>query len=60
MVTLFRRTGPAAVLVLVLVTTVGCDRVTKKMAVQRLAGAPERTFLAGTVRATHQEPHTSR
>jgi len=40
---------------LVLVGTIGCDRVTKRMAVQTLAGAPDRTFLGGTVRLGYAE-----
>jgi signal peptidase II len=35
--------------------TVSCDRVTKRLAVETLAGAPGRTFLAGTVRVAYAE-----
>ena len=39
----------------VLAATVGCDRVTKRMAVETLAGSPDRTFLGGTVRILYAE-----
>lgn len=38
-----------------LIATVGCDRVTKRYAVAALAGAPDRTFLAGSVRVAYAE-----
>jgi signal peptidase II len=40
---------------LVLVGTIGCDRVTKRIAVQTLAGAPTRSFLGDTVRLGYAE-----
>jgi len=43
-----------AVLVL-FAATIGCDRVTKHVAVERLAGAPPKSFLADTVRLTYAE-----
>jgi signal peptidase II len=45
----------AVLLAIVLVATVGCDRVTKHMAVTTLAGTADRTFLAGTVRLLYAE-----
>ncbi len=38
-----------------IVTTIGCDRVTKRIAVETLAGGPERSFLADTVRLVYAE-----
>jgi signal peptidase II len=35
--------------------TVGCDRVTKHWAAASLAGAPDRSFLAGTLRLEYAE-----
>jgi signal peptidase II len=35
--------------------TVGCDRVTKRLAMTSLAGAPDRLFFAGTVRLQYAE-----
>jgi signal peptidase II len=35
--------------------TVGCDRITKHVAVQTLASGPARSFLAGTVRLEYAE-----
>ncbi|HUL80947.1 MAG TPA: signal peptidase II [Gammaproteobacteria bacterium] len=43
-----------AVLVL-FAATIGCDRVTKHAAVEKLAGAAPRSFLADTVRLTYAE-----
>jgi signal peptidase II len=42
-------------LVGVLAATIGCDRVTKRIAVDTLVGAPDRVFLAGTVRVRYAE-----
>ena len=42
-------------LVVVLALTIGCDRVTKRIAVDRLAGEPGRSFLAGTVTMLYEE-----
>jgi signal peptidase II len=42
-------------LLAVLVATIGCDRVTKRMATDTLAGAPGRAFLAGVVRLSYAE-----
>ena len=43
------------VLVAAIVTTIGCDRVTKRMAVEALAGGSQRSFLADTVRLVYAE-----
>ena len=44
-------------LCILLVATAGCDRVTKHLAVVVLAGGPEHSFLADTVRlAYHENP----
>jgi hypothetical protein len=45
---LSRRVAAQALLGAVLVATIGCDRVTKRFAVETLAGTPDRSFLAGT------------
>lgn|SRR5215471_8587307 len=42
-------------LVVVLAATIGCDRVTKRIAVDTLAGGPDRSFLAGTVTVLYAE-----
>lgn len=39
----------------VLAATIGCDRVTKRMATDTLAGAPDRAFLAGVVTLSYAE-----
>lgn len=39
----------------IVVSTIGCDRVTKHLAVQILAGAPDRSMLADTVRLEYVE-----
>jgi len=52
---LFRSPLTFVLLALVLAATVGCDRVTKRIAVSTLAGGPDRTFLAGTVRVVYAE-----
>jgi signal peptidase II len=49
------RLGTRVLLVAALVTTIGCDRVTKRLATEALAGAPDRTFLADTVRLGYAE-----
>ena len=38
-----------------LVATIGCDRVTKRLATEALAGGPDRTFLADTIRLGYAE-----
>jgi signal peptidase II len=42
-------------LCLLLVGTAGCDRVTKHLAVTTLAGAPDQSFLADTIRLQYHE-----
>lgn len=41
--------------VIVLTATIGCDRVTKRIATTTLAGAPERSFLRGTITMFYAE-----
>lgn len=45
----------SAVLLLLVALTIGCDRVTKQMATESLAGAPPQSFLADTFRLTYAE-----
>jgi signal peptidase II len=42
-------------LLVLIATTVGCDRVTKHLAITSLAGMPGRSFLANTVRLEYAE-----
>ncbi len=49
------KAGRAAVLLLLVALTIGCDRVTKHMATESLAGAPTQSFLADTFRLTYAE-----
>ena len=49
------RLGVRLALVLVIAATIGCDRVTKQVAVATLAEAPGRSFLADTVRLEYVE-----
>jgi signal peptidase II len=52
MTTLFRR----GCLILLLVTvTIGCDRVTKHIAAEKLAGLPTQSYLADTLRIGYAE-----
>jgi len=44
-----------ALLLLVMASTVGCDRVTKHVATELLAGKPTQSFFADTVRLTYAE-----
>jgi len=58
--TLFTGTPPArlvirVVLAVAVIGTIGCDRLTKRIAVDRLAGSPGRSFLADTVRLEYAE-----
>src|SRR5262245_14041818 len=43
------------ILLTLMATTVGCDRVTKRIAMTSLAGAPERSFMRDTVRLEYAE-----
>jgi signal peptidase II len=47
--------GRALALLLLVATTIGCDRVTKHLATENLAGAPPQSFLADTFRLTYAE-----
>jgi signal peptidase II len=49
------KAGRSAVLLLLVALTIGCDRVTKHMASENLAGAPTQSFLADTFRLTYAE-----
>ena len=49
------RTSARLALVLVALSTIGCDRVTKRAASSFLAGMPARTYLADTVRLAYAE-----
>ena len=47
--------GKRLALLMLVVTTVGCDRVTKHFAAATLADAPRRSFLADTIRLEYTE-----
>ena len=47
--------GKDLVLILLVISTVGCDRITKHLAVRTLADSPSRTYLAQTVRFEYAE-----
>jgi signal peptidase II len=49
------RTGGRIALMMVVLTTIGCDRVTKHAATTMLAGMPDRSYLADTVRLGYVE-----
>ena len=49
---IFRR---SVLLCLLLAATAGCDRVTKHLAMTTLAGMPEQSFLADTIRLDYHE-----
>ncbi len=49
------RLGTRVALILIMVATVGCDRVTKHIASSRLAGTPDRSYLADSVRFAYVE-----
>ena len=50
-----RRALVPVLLALLLAATVACDRTTKRIAVQSLAGTPARSFLGGTVTVLYAE-----
>ncbi len=52
---MLRTFGRGVVLLLLVAGTIGCDRVTKHLATETLAGAPAQSFLADTVRLTYAE-----
>jgi len=47
--------GKSLALLLLVVMTIGCDRVTKQLASENLAGQPARSFFADTFRLTYAE-----
>jgi len=47
--------GKWLALLLLVVMTIGCDRVTKQLATENLAGEPTRSFLADTFRLTYAQ-----
>ena len=49
------RFGQSLVVVLLVVATVGCDRVTKHLAGENLAGGPTHSFLGDLIRLTYAE-----
>jgi signal peptidase II len=49
------RIGLRLALVLVIVATIGCDRVTKHMATETLSGRPTQSYLSDTVRLGYTE-----
>jgi signal peptidase II len=49
------RIGIRLALLLAIVGTIGCDRVTKHVAATTLAGTPPRSFLADTIRLDYEE-----
>ena len=49
------RIGARLALIVAIVATIGCDRVTKHVAATTLAGTPSRSFLADTVRLSYVE-----
>jgi signal peptidase II len=49
------KVGRTIVLLAIVVATIGCDRVTKHIAVTSLAGTPGRSFFADTVRLEYAE-----
>jgi len=49
------KVGRTLALLAIAVTTIGCDRVTKHIAVTSLAGTPGRSFFADTVRLEYAE-----
>jgi signal peptidase II len=49
------RNGGRIALMMVVLTTIGCDRVTKDAATTMLAGMPDRSYLADTVRLGYVE-----
>ena len=52
---LIANVGTRLALTLVVLVTIGCDRVTKHVASVTLAGEPTRSFLADTVRLVYSE-----
>ena len=50
-----RRLATYAFLAVVLIGTIGCDRVTKRIATEQLAGRSDRSFLGDTIRIGYAE-----
>jgi signal peptidase II len=50
-----RFAGTPLFLLLAITATVGCDRITKRLAIESLAGAPARSFLSDTIRLDYAE-----
>lgn len=49
------KVGLRLAVIVAVVATIGCDRVTKHLAATTLAGTPSRSFLADTVRLEYAE-----
>ena len=49
------RIGLRVALLLAMAATIGCDRITKQIATEVLAGTPARSFLAGAIRLEYAE-----
>jgi signal peptidase II len=49
------RTSVRLLAIVLMLTTIGCDRVTKHLATTRLAGNSARSYLSGTVRLEYAE-----
>ena len=49
------RVAKSLVVLLLVVATIGCDRVSKQLAVENLAGEPAHSFFGDTVRLTYAE-----
>jgi signal peptidase II len=52
---MIRRAGAGFALLVAVVATIGCDRVTKHVATVALAGAPGRSYMADTIRLEYAE-----
>ena len=52
---MLNKAGSSVVLLLLVALTIGCDRVTKHIATENLAGAPTQSFLGDTLRLTYAE-----
>ena len=52
---MIRRTGVRLALLLSVIATIGCDRVTKHIATVALSGAPGRSYAADTIRLEYVE-----
>ena len=52
---MLRRFRQSLVVLLLVVATVGCDRVTKHLAIENLAGGPTHSFLGDTIRLTYAQ-----